>query len=239
MKKRLIYLILPIITLILELLPCGRMGIYYDGYVSALYIGPFSYFDSIPPVAYNYFVPFITAVITGIILIFLLVYLFTDSPYAINIAKGFLYIGSVFSLYTLIFDVVSLSDYDIDYFPVVGVLITVTLIGELIFTVVTVKTNNEIIFKRMKKKKIIIFAIILILIIPFVPIPAGSFDDGGSRMYRSLTYTAVAWNRLYSEEDENENSDSGVYKKLSVFWYPDSQDDINRLWEMELESKAD
>ncbi len=238
MKKRLIYLILPIITLISELLPCGRMGIYYDGYVSALCIVPFSYFDSFHPV-YNYFVPFITAVITCIILIFLLVYLFTDSPYAINIAKGFLYIGSVFSLYTLIFDVVSLSDYDIDYFPVVGVLITVTLIGELIFTVVTVKTNNEIIFKRMKKKKIIIFAIILILIIPFVPIPAGSFDDGGSRMYRSLTYTAVAWNRLYSKEDENENSDSGVYKKLSVFWYPDSQDDINGLWEMELESKAD
>ena len=91
----------------------------------------------------------------------------------------------------------------------------------------------------MKKNKIIIFAIILILIIPFVPIPAGSFDDGGSRMYRSLTYTAVAWNRLYSEEDENGNSDNSVYKKLSVFWYPDNQDHINRLWKMELESKAD
>ena len=118
-------------------------------------------------------------------------------------------------------------------------LITVTLIGELIFTVVTVKTNNEIIFKRMKKKKIIIFAIILILIIPFVPIPAGSFDDGGSRMYRSLTYTAVAWNRLYSEVDENGNSDNSVYKKLSVFWYPDNRENINSLWKMELESKAD
>ena len=47
---------------------------------------------------------------------------------------------------------------------------------------------------------IVVFVIALIL---FLPIPQGSYDDGGTREYAALTYKIVAWNKIMAEVDEN------------------------------------
>ena len=89
------------------------------------------------------------------------------------------------------------------------------------------------------KKKIIITAIIVIalLLVLFLPIPQGSYDDGGTRDYAALTYKIVKWNRISIVIDEDGQPSSNTYQKTSVFWYPDNQKSIDELWQMELENK--
>lgn len=135
MKKRLLYLILPIITLILEILPYGAVCNFMRppvnegdpvGHFRELY----SYFD-LTPFGYANFAPFLTALVTCIILIFLLVYLFTDKPRVISVTKVFLCIATVLSLCPLL--------YGINFFSVVGALITASLIAELVLLLVADK----------------------------------------------------------------------------------------------------
>ena len=85
--------------------------------------------------------------------------------------------------------------------------------------------------KRIIVSVIIVFALLLIL---FLPIPMGSYDDGGTRTYQALTYKIVDWNRITSEIDENGETCHLIYTKTSVFWYPDNLRSIDELWEMEL-----
>lgn len=127
MKKRLICLILPIITLILEILPYGAVLNFMlpavDGSPAGRFRELYSYFDMMP-FGYANFAPFLTAITTCIILVLLLVYLLTGKGKIITIAEGFLCVGVVLSLCPLL--------YGIDFFSIVGALITVTLIAELI-----------------------------------------------------------------------------------------------------------
>ena len=72
MKKRLVYLILPVITLILEIIPYGAV-LYFgrateDGGTAVREL--FSYFDLIP-FGYANFAPLITAVFTCICVLFI------------------------------------------------------------------------------------------------------------------------------------------------------------------------
>ena len=73
----------------------------------------------------------------------------------------------------------------------------------------------------MKKIAFISFLIILVL---FVPIPKGSYDDGGTREYEALTYKIVRWNRLTSD---------GVYRKTRVYWGADKRLPIDELYARE------
>ena len=137
MKKRLLYLILPIITLILEILPYGAVCNFKRpatdgaiGHFRELY----SYFD-LTPFGYANFAPLITAIITCVILALLLVYLFTGKPRTITVTKGLLYVGVVLSLCPLL--------YGINFFSAVGALITVSLIAELVLLLVTVKIQRK------------------------------------------------------------------------------------------------
>lgn len=77
----------------------------------------------------------------------------------------------------------------------------------------------------MKKKIILIASVILILLILFLPIPRGTYKDGGTKDYCALTYRIVVWNRLISP--------FGTYHKTSVFWFPDNFKSIDELWEIE------
>jgi len=87
----------------------------------------------------------------------------------------------------------------------------------------------------MKKTPIIIVSIvILVALILFLPIPQGSYDDGGTRDYNALTYKIVKWNRLEVVLDENGQVISDRYKKTSVYWYPDNQNSIDELWKIEM-----
>ena len=86
----------------------------------------------------------------------------------------------------------------------------------------------------MKKKVIAIAAAVLILLILFLPIPRGTYDDGGTRVYAALTYKIVVWNRLVSEAGQDGRLAAvSRYHKTSVFWFPDNFKSIDELWKIE------
>ncbi len=133
MKKKMLYLILPIITLILEILPYGAVCNFANP-EGEPWRKTFSYFD-LTPFGYANFAPFLTAIITCAVFVLLLVYLFTNTYTVMTIAKGLLCVGVVCSLCPLF--------YGISFFSVTGALITLSLIAELTVLFVTVKATGK------------------------------------------------------------------------------------------------
>ena len=122
MKKRFLYLVLPIITLILEVLPYGAVCIFASSPTDRIR-ETFSYFD-LTPFGYANFAPFLTALITCLIFILLLIYWLKGNVVFAIKAKNILYVATVMSLGPLVFG--------LSYFSVVGALITTCLIAELL-----------------------------------------------------------------------------------------------------------
>ena len=138
MKKRLLYLILPVITLILELLPYGAVCNFARpatdgsiGHFRELY----SYFDLLP-FGYANFSPLITAVLSCLILFLVLLYCLSDKMKLAVAAKNLLYVAVAISLGPLILG--------IHFFSLVGALITISLLAELILLLrlIKISTNN-------------------------------------------------------------------------------------------------
>lgn len=75
------------------------------------------------------------------------------------------------------------------------------------------------------KKKLIIIAIIFLIII-FVPIPMGTYDDG-TRTYNALTYKIVKWHKA------DLSVLGGWYYSTSVFWFPENFKNIDELKKMD------
>ncbi len=91
----------------------------------------------------------------------------------------------------------------------------------------------------MKKKYILILCVVLVcvLLVLFLPIPCGSYDDGGTREYAALTYKVVIWKRLYVEIRPDGTGGSVCrYQKTTVYWFSDAHKDIDELWEIESNS---
>ena len=133
MKKRFLYLVLPIITLILEVLPYGAVCIFASSPTDRIR-ETFSYFD-LTPFGYANFAPFLTALITCLIFVLLLIYwLKGNTVFAIK-AKNILYVAAVMSLGPLVFG--------LSYFSVVGALITTCLIAELLLLQFRIKQIVE------------------------------------------------------------------------------------------------
>ena len=77
----------------------------------------------------------------------------------------------------------------------------------------------------MKKKIFIpIISVIVLLAVLFIPVPVGTYDDGGTREYAALTYKIVAWNRI---------TDVGIYKTTKVYFGDDRNKSIDELWMLE------
>ena len=76
MKKRILYLIFPIIALILEILPFGAVCNFANPEGESIR-KTYSYFD-LTPYGYSNFAPFLTAIITCVILVLLIIYLFSS-----------------------------------------------------------------------------------------------------------------------------------------------------------------
>ena len=129
MKNRIQCLLLPMITLVLEMLPYGAVCNFADGPGNTIR-QTFSYF-SLVPFGYANFTPLITAIITCIIFVLLIVYVVSNKVVFANKAKNILYVCILFSLGQLIFG--------LNYFSVVAGLITVSLIMELVFLTLTLK----------------------------------------------------------------------------------------------------
>ena len=120
-RKRLLYLILPVITLILELLPYGAVCNFANP-EGEPWRETYSYFD-LTPFGYANFTPFLTAVVTCLVLALLLLYWAKGSQKVGLLARNILAFGAVVSMGPLAFG--------LRFFSPVGALITVTLVVEL------------------------------------------------------------------------------------------------------------
>lgn len=129
LNKKLLYLILPIITLILEILPYGAVCNFANP-EGEPWRKTYSYFDLLP-FGYANFAPFITALLTCIIILLLVINLFVNKERLILTVRNILIITSLISLYPLIFG--------ISYFSIVGGLITLTLIANVLLIHFTYK----------------------------------------------------------------------------------------------------
>lgn len=90
----------------------------------------------------------------------------------------------------------------------------------------------------MKKKIIIPLAIFLLfLLVLFLPIPRGSYEDGGTREYRALTYKIVRWNKINAIITENGEPIHSTYRNTSLFWFKDKNKTIDQLWKIEMETE--
>ncbi len=85
----------------------------------------------------------------------------------------------------------------------------------------------------MKKRTVIIsLLVVAILLLLFLPIPTGTYDDGGTREYIALTYKIVCWNRIMAEPyTESSDKTFNFYDKTQVYWFGDSTKSIGELWE--------
>ena len=133
MKQRFLYLVLPIITLILEVLPYGAVCIFASSPTDRIR-ETFSYFD-LTPFGYANFAPLFTAIITCLVFILLLVYCVKGNVRFAIKAKNILYVATVMSLGPLVFGFA--------YFSLVGGFITVSLLAELLLLHFTMKNSAE------------------------------------------------------------------------------------------------
>lgn len=122
MKKRFPYLILPTLTLILEILPYGAVCIFAPSPTETIR-KTFSYFNLIP-FGYANFSPLITALTTCLIFILLTIYFIGGNIRTAIASKNILFIAVALSLGSLF--------YGIDYYSLFAGFITLSLTAELI-----------------------------------------------------------------------------------------------------------
>lgn len=139
MKKRLLVLLLPLITLVLEILPYGAVLNFMrpaatEGVPPGRFRELYSYFD-LTPFGYANFAPLITAVITCIILLLLILYCITGKQRLAITARNILYVCTVFSLGPIVLG--------FSFFSIVGALITITLIGEIVLLYCLMPTHKD------------------------------------------------------------------------------------------------
>lgn len=132
MKKRWLYLILPLVTLVLEILPYGAVCDFANPEGDPLR-KTFSYFD-LTPFGYANFAPLITAVITCIVLLLGVIYCITGNHKWASKARNILCVCVVFSLGPLVLGV--------RFFSVFGALITLSLVAEWLLLHFAVKKTR-------------------------------------------------------------------------------------------------
>ena len=127
MKKRLLYLILPLVTLILEIIPFGAVcnfAVYSPESTAKVHRVLCSYFDLVP-FGYANFAPMFTALLTCIIITLMLFYCLFGKKRALTAVKILLCVAAVISVCPILLG--------IKFYSIVGALITVSLIAEAIW----------------------------------------------------------------------------------------------------------
>ena len=125
--KKIRLLILPIITIILQILPCGAVLVFAPSPTERVR-ETFSYFN-FTPFGYANFAPFITALLTCIILLLALISIKLE-----KMRKAVFWL----SLATAIISLLPLV-FGIDYYSVVGGIITITLAIESVLAKISAK----------------------------------------------------------------------------------------------------
>ena len=125
--KKIRLLILPIITIILQILPCGAVLVFAPSPTERVR-ETFSYFN-LTPFGYANFAPFITALLTCIILLLAVISIKLE-----KMRKAVFWL----SLATAIISLLPLV-FGIDYYSVVGGIITITLAIESVLAKISAK----------------------------------------------------------------------------------------------------
>ena len=125
--KKIRLLILPIITIILQILPCGAVLVFAPSPTERVR-ETFSHFN-LTPFEYANFAPFITALLTCIILLLALISIKLE-----KMRKAVFWL----SLATAIISLLPLV-FGIDYYSVVGGIITITLAIESVLAKISAK----------------------------------------------------------------------------------------------------
>ena len=121
-RRRLLYLILPIIVLTLEILPYGAVCNFANPEGEPIRM-TYAYF-SLTPFGYANFAPFLTALATCALLVLLLGFCFAEKKNLLQTARVTNAIAFVLSVCPLLFG--------IRYYSVIGALITILLGVQLI-----------------------------------------------------------------------------------------------------------
>lgn len=121
--KRLRYLLLPVIALILELLPYGAVCNFANP-EGEPFRETYSYFDLLP-FGYANFAPLLTALLTCVVTVLLVSFLFSGSPRIARVAKIVTVAAAILSLCPLLLGV--------RYYSVVGGGISLTLALEALW----------------------------------------------------------------------------------------------------------
>lgn len=132
-NKRLLYLILPVIILILEILPYGAVCNFANPNGEP-WRRTYSYFSFIP-FGYANSAPLLTAMMTCIVTALLIVYCYKGKESIAMITQVVLCIAVILSLCPLFIGT--------NYFSIVGALITFSLAVELFILVFTFKKTSE------------------------------------------------------------------------------------------------
>jgi hypothetical protein len=132
-KKKWLYLILPAVTLALELLPYGAV-LNFANPEGAPRRATYSYF-ALTPFGYAHGTPLLTAVCTCAALAFLILYAVTNRSTLAAAARFTLYAATVLSMGFLL--------YGWEYASAVGILISISLAAEAVLLSVTMKISKE------------------------------------------------------------------------------------------------
>ena len=122
MKDRLRYLILPIVTLLLEIIPYGAVCVFASSPTDTTRV-LFSYFD-LTPFGYANFAPLLTAVATCVVLILAAIFCISGGVRFLEVARVVSYVAVVLSLGPL--------SLGMQYYSVVAGLITASLVCEVL-----------------------------------------------------------------------------------------------------------
>ena len=133
MKKRLMYLALPVLTLILEILPYGAVCNFANPEGEA-WRRTYSYFD-LTPFGYANFAPLLTALLTCLIIVLTVIFVIKGKTSVATAAKYILLAATVISLGPLLLGR--------EYFSVTGSFITAALAAQLLLLQFTVKKQAK------------------------------------------------------------------------------------------------
>lgn len=132
-NKRFLYLLLPVVTLSLEMLPYGAVCNFANPEGKS-WRRTYSCF-SLTPFGYANFAPLLTAIVTCAVLVLLLTYCFTDRHRVVGAVKALLCVGAILSLCPLLLGV--------SFYSLVGGLISASLIAELVLIFCFTKDKKE------------------------------------------------------------------------------------------------
>lgn len=67
------------------------------------------------------------------------------------------------------------------------------------------------------------------LCVLFLPMPAGSLNDGGSKIYEAVLYDAVDWNRTQHFDGTPFHEDE---QRMRIYFFPENCYDYDRKWDL-------